>query len=143
MVVMAWVNHFINALRELENDRKLDALLACFHPDVRLSNPHVQLGPGHDAPRRFWTAYRETFDQVCSDFHHVTCDESSAMLEWTSRGNTHEGLEFEYRGVSVIEFDQGLITHFRAYFDPSELGHQLEPIIKQREEELAEQAFLQ
>lgn len=118
----ACVNHFINALHEWEDNRQIDGLLRCFAPDAELSNPHIQHGPGHDACRRFWQSYRQNFDEIHSEFRLISHNDDSAFLEWMSRGSTHEGHEFEYRGVSVLEFEHGLISRFRAYFDPTDLG---------------------
>jgi ketosteroid isomerase-like protein len=131
------VSGFINALHELEDDRKLGPLLKLFDPDAELGNPHIQLGPGNDAVARFWRSYRANFDEIHSEFRQVACNGDTALLEWTSRGELQFGHEFEYRGVSVLEFEGGRIKRFRAYFDPTELGHQIEPDIREREVEAA------
>ena len=49
------------------------------------------------------------------------------MLEWTSRGRLAHGTEFAYDGVSVVEYEDGEVRRFRAYFDPTALGHHVAP----------------
>ena len=131
------VQTFIDALHELEDNRQVDTLQKCFHSDAELSNPNVKLGPGHDAPRRFWQSYRQNFESIHSEFRHVVANENAALLEWTSRGRTPEGNEFEYNGVSVLEFEGDRIKRFCAYFDPSDIGDQFGPDIRQHEREAA------
>ena len=45
-------------------------------------------------------------------------------LEWTRRGTGRGGDAVDYAGVSVIDFADGAITRFRAFYDPAGLGEQ-------------------
>lgn len=117
---------FIDALHRLETDREVDPIAALYAPDADIINPvveHDHEGPG--GARAFWEAYRDTFDTIHSDFRHVLEEGGAAMLEWTSRGTATDGTRFEYSGVSVLEYGEGGIHRFRAYFDPKGLGEQL------------------
>ena len=82
---------------------------------------------GVDGVREFWRQYRGTFKEIESEFRNVVESDRVAMLEWTSRGRFAGGDEFEYSGVSVIEYDGDKIRRFCAYFEPATLGAQVGP----------------
>ncbi|GLC28096.1 nuclear transport factor 2 family protein [Roseisolibacter agri] len=113
---------FVTALRRIEDDGDIDAMVALFGEDAVLTSPteHVtQVGP--DGARRFWTAYRHSFQSVRSRFHAVLESERRVILEWTSRCRTAAGVDTTYAGVSTIETREGRIVRFTAYFDPARL----------------------
>ncbi len=118
---------FIDALHQLEDDRDAERIVGMFADSAELSNPHIH-DPlhGRDGAHEFWTTYRDTFGEIHSDFHLVVEQGDGAILEWTSRGTASHGARIEYDGVSVLEFGDGGIRRFRAYFDPAALGDQLE-----------------
>lgn len=116
---------FIQALRRLEEDSEIDDMVSLFAEEAELSNttdtePHR----GREGARRFWETYRRSFEDVHSDFRNVAEAADVIMLEWTSRGRAAEGAPFEYDGVSVVEFQDGMIRRFRAYFDPASVLEQ-------------------
>ncbi|MEW5855152.1 MAG: nuclear transport factor 2 family protein [Myxococcota bacterium] len=120
------VEQFLDALAQLEDRGSVDPMLALFSTDVELTNPlHPHPHKGLDAARAFWTAYRGTFHGVHSEFQHVLEGEHTAMLEWVSRGRLANGRDVTYAGVSVLEFRDGAISRFRAYFDPVHLTRAL------------------
>lgn len=120
-------HEFIDALHRLENDRDAEAIVSLFGEDAELDNPtHETPLHGRDGTRKFWEVYRKTFGDIHSDFHHVLEDDGSALLEWTSRGTVPDGTSIHYNGVTVLEYDDEGIHHFRAYFDPGDLGEQIE-----------------
>ena len=113
---------FIEALRRLEEGGDLEAMVPLYADGARLSNPTDERPhEGPDGARRFWGAYRAAFADVHSEFRNVVETDDVAILEWRSRGRTADGGDFEYDGVSVVEFADGRIRRFRAYFDPNEL----------------------
>ncbi|MEJ7810190.1 MAG: nuclear transport factor 2 family protein [Gemmatimonadaceae bacterium] len=113
---------FIDALHALERDRNSDAMVRLFADDAELSNAtHTEPQRGAEAARHFWHGYRESFDEIASEFRNVVESEGAALLEWTSRGRLAGGGEVEYSGVSVLELDGERIRRFRAYFDPADL----------------------
>ncbi|CAN5690837.1 nuclear transport factor 2 family protein [soil metagenome] len=117
---------FIDALHRLEEQSDVEPIASLYTGGADISNPVVQHAhTGQEGARDFWTAYRDTFDTIHSDFHHVLEEADTAVLEWTSRGRSAAGEEFFYRGVSVLEFEGDRIAAFRAYFDPRQLGEQL------------------
>lgn len=114
---------FTDALATLEQKGDAGPIAALFADDADLSNPLVQHRySGPDGAREFWMMYRGAFQSIESQFHHIVSDQDSALLEWTSRGNRQDGQAVEYRGVTVLEYDDaGTIGTFRTYFDPRQL----------------------
>jgi ketosteroid isomerase-like protein len=117
---------FVEALNALEEGNDVEPLASLHGADADISNPLVpHVHQGEDGARRFWTAYRGTFDTVSSKFHHVEDAGTASFLEWTSTGRSSQGRDFEYRGVSVVEWNGDRISAFRTYFDPRHLGEQI------------------
>jgi ketosteroid isomerase-like protein len=113
---------FVAALRRVEEEGEVEAMAALYADDAQLMNPtdrtpHV----GPDGARRFWEAYRKSFETIRSRFHAVLESEGRIMLEWTSDCRTAAGVETAYDGVSVVETRDGRIARFSAYFDPTQL----------------------
>ena len=113
---------FVAALRRVEEEGEVEAMAALYADDAQLLNPtertpHV----GPDGARRFWQAYRKSFQTIRSRFHAVLESDGRIMLEWTSDCRTAAGVETAYDGVSVVETRDGRIARFSAYFDPAQL----------------------
>ncbi|MBE2318616.1 nuclear transport factor 2 family protein [Solirubrobacter sp. CPCC 204708] len=122
---MSATDQFIDALGRLESERDLEPLVELFADDCTLQN--VTVGEDHhgkDGARGFWQDDRKLFDEVRSEFRNVIVDGDRAALEWTRHGTARDGGSVEYAGVSVMEFGDGGIARFMAYFHPRELGRQ-------------------
>lgn len=120
--------HFIEALGRLEHERDLTAITELFAPESDIGNiVSSRQFSGPAGAREFWQIYRETFGEVASSFRNVIVGDGQAALEWTTTGTSASGAPIDYAGVSILEMTDGQITRFRAYFDPSDLGHQIEP----------------
>lgn len=116
------VEQFIQALHELEESKRVEPIVAMFDTAAELSNAIApEPRRGQDGAREFWRVYRESFNDIHSEFRTVVETDGKAMLEWTSRGHKVDGGEFSYSGVSVLELDGGKVKRFRAYFDPTAL----------------------
>ena len=114
--------NFIDALHRLEGERDVGAIAALFAPDAVISNPMVK-DRGEQGAEAFWGAYRESFDDIRSEFSTVLEQDGRIALEWRSAGSA-KGRPFSYEGVSILEAgDQ--ITAFRTYFDSAKLGREL------------------
>lgn len=114
---------FVAALRRVEEEGDVEAMAALHADDARLRGPsdrHPHTGP--EGARRFWGAYRNSFQSIRSRFHAVLESEGRVMLEWTSDCRTAAGVETSYDGVSVVETRDGRIVRFSAYFDPHALA---------------------
>ena len=108
---------FIEALRKLEDDRDVEALVEIHAEDCDVGNVSVsETFRGHDGLREFWTEYRKTFDEMKSSFRNVFATEEGAALEWTTEGTSNRDT-VTYDGVSILEVDGGKVRRFMAYFD--------------------------
>ena len=123
----ATTQQFIEALHALERDRDLEQIVGLFAAESDVgNNVSSREFTGPDGAREFWQMYRETFGDMESSFRNVIESDGRAALEWTTTGTSAEGAPISYSGVSILEMENGQITRFRAYFDPSDLGHQIE-----------------
>ena len=117
---------FIGALRELEENRDVEALVEIHAEDCEVGNVSVsETFRGHDGLREFWTEYRKTFGEMKSTFRNIFAAGGRVALEWVTEGTSNEGRPVRYEGVSIIEADGDSITRFRAYFDAGSLGSQI------------------
>ena len=116
---------FVAALHALEEAGDVEGIVSLFDSEAEISNPN-DLTPhrGPEGARHFWRAYRDSFEEIHSDFSRIVERDGTAMLEWTSTGRIH-GQPVSYAGVSVVEMADGRVKRFRAYFDPATLEQQL------------------
>lgn len=118
---------FIDALAALERERDVERITALFAPESDVGNiVSPRQFSGVEGARAFWKAYRETFSEVASSFRNVIVSDDRAALEWTTTGTSVAGAPISYEGVSILEMGDNKITRFRAYFDPHDLGLQIE-----------------
>jgi ketosteroid isomerase-like protein len=119
-------DRFVVALRKLEDDRDVEALVEIHTEDCDVGNVAVpKTFSGHDGLREFWTGYRDTFGEMKSEFRNVFADDQGhAALEWNTSGNAN-GNDVSYDGVSLLEIEEGKVTRFRAYFDPRSVSGQV------------------
>ena len=116
---------FKEALWKLEEDRDVEALVEIHAEDCSVGNVAVpKTFNGHDGLREFWINYRNTFDEMKSEFRNVFDEAGHAALEWTT--NATEGdKNVSYAGVSILEIEGGKVKRFMAYFDPRSLTEQV------------------
>ena len=120
---MSMATEFMDALGRVEAESDVEPMARLFDEGAELRNPTMPtVQRGREGARRFWQAYRQTFDTIRSDFRVVIEAEEASVLEWVSRGTTADGAEVVYEGVTLIEHPAGRVTRFRAYFDPRALG---------------------
>jgi ketosteroid isomerase-like protein len=118
-------DHFVEALRKLEEDRDVEALVEIHAEDCEVGNVSVSgTFRGHDGLREFWTEYRKTFGEMKSTFRNVFATEEGAALEWTTEG-TSDGEDVSYDGVSILEIEGSKVHRFMAYFDSRALTPQV------------------
>jgi ketosteroid isomerase-like protein len=116
---------FVEALRKLEEDRDVEALVEIHTEDCEVGNVAVsQTFRGHDGLREFWTEYRKTFGEMKTTFRNVFATKEGAALEWTTEG-TSDGDTVSYDGVSILEIEGGKVRRFMAYFDSRDLSPQV------------------
>ena len=119
-------DRFVEALRQLEEDRDVEALVEIHTEDCGVGNVAVaKTFSGHDGLREFWMSYRDTFGEMRSEFRNVFADDAGhAALEWNTSG-TANGKDVSYDGVSLLEIEDGKVSRFRAYFDPRSVSSQV------------------
>ena len=117
---------FVEALGRLEAAREVEPLAALFAEECEVGNVvSPEKFEGREGARQFWTKYRDTFGEVRSTFRNRVATETRAALEWTTVGYSAGGAPVAYEGVSILEFEQGLVTRFRAYFNAEDLSRQI------------------
>jgi limonene-1,2-epoxide hydrolase len=112
------VQRFIEALRALEETNDLERMVSLFADGAEISNP-METTPlhGQEGARKFWRTYRDSFEEIHSDFSKILESDETAMLEWNSRGRLRGDRPIDYSGVSVLELRDGRVHRFRTYFD--------------------------
>ena len=119
---------FIEALQALEDNKDAEPLTALYTEDAPVGN---LIAPdrfhGQAGAREFWTEYRGTFDTAKSRFRNIIAGDGGAALEWTTEGTGFDGKPFTYIGVTVLEIEGDRIKRSSAYFDPQNLGRQIQP----------------
>ena len=119
-------DEFIDALHALEESNDVERMVQLFDDDAEITNPtHAAPHRGREGAREFWRSYRETFEEIHSDFSRVVETGDTTLLEWTSRGRGRAGESIAYSGVSILETRGGKVHRFRAYFDSNALGAQI------------------
>jgi hypothetical protein len=117
---------FIEALYDLEKNRDTENIAALFAEKAELNNVATVENSHSLSLKEFWTKYRETFGDVKSEFTNKIYGQNNAALEWRTIGTNFHGSPVEYEGVSILEFDGDKISRFFAYFDPVNLGRQMD-----------------
>ena len=128
MDIKSQAQTFIDALHALEQGEVGDvaALVALYADGATLNNSALDSKgaamEGTEQITKFWTEYKETLGEIFSKFHHVTSDENSAGLFWTTEGTNPAGDTVHYHGSTLLQFDgDGKIEFFRGYYDTREL----------------------
>lgn len=111
-------SHFMHTLQQIEKTGEIELLVNLFSNDAELINL-AMLEPlkGKEGARRFWDKYLSVFDRIHSEFTNVVESNSTSVLEWVSKGTLSTSEEITYRGVSVLEFNNGKVHRFRTYYD--------------------------
>jgi SnoaL-like domain len=116
---------FVEALRKLEDDEDVEALVQMHTGDCEVGDVSVPgTFRGHEGLREFWRSYRSTFGEMRSEFRNVFPTEKGAALEWTTQG-TSNGDSVAYDGVSILEIEGGKARRCMAYVDTRALTPQV------------------
>jgi len=112
------VEIFMQRLQEVEQTGEVQPLVELFTEDAELLNlARSQPLQGQDGAHLFWQDYLSVFKHIRSSFTNVVEGNSTAVLEWTSEGALSTGEPLRYRGISVIEINDGKVHRFRTYYD--------------------------
>ena len=116
---------FTEALHRIDADRDTGPMLELTGDDAELLKlDDRKRATGKDGAERFWQDYRSVFGDLETTFTGSTVGENSAALEWTSTGTLSDGRPFSYRGVTVIEGDDEVLTGVRTYYDSAAFLHE-------------------
>ncbi|MDZ4791653.1 MAG: nuclear transport factor 2 family protein [Hyphomicrobiales bacterium] len=107
---------FMEALKSSEASRDASPVASLFAPDAELSNLSMSKS-GEDGAREFWRIYLEQFESIQSDFSQVIEADGNFALQWTSEGELKDGKSVKYRGVSLVQTEEGKVVKFDAYYD--------------------------
>ncbi|WP_084960446.1 nuclear transport factor 2 family protein [Thermoactinospora rubra] len=111
---VALVSAFFEALSRGD----LDAMAACYHPEVSFADPIFPEVEGRDRVMAMWTSQLRGRGEFKAGFHEVTGDDRTATARWTAH--------YTYRGTgrvvdseieSFFRFEDGLIVGHRDEFD--------------------------
>jgi len=109
---------FMHTLQQIEATGDVEPLVVLFTEDVELSNlAMAEPLQGHDGARHFWQKYLSVFERIQSKFTNVVEGDRTTVLEWISEGALSTGESLKYRGVSILETDNGQVCRFRTYYD--------------------------
>jgi len=109
---------FMQTLQQTEASGNVDSLVALFSDTADLSNlAMAQPLHGREGIRQFWQNYLSVFTHIQSRFTHVSEGDGTITLEWISEGALSSGEPITYRGVSILETQNGQVQHFRTYYD--------------------------
>lgn len=111
-------SRFMQTLQQIEDTGDVEPLVAMFTEDAELSNlAMTEPLKGRDGARKFWQKYLSVFERIHSKFTNVIEGDGTSVLEWISEGALSTGESLNYRGVSLIETDNGQVHRFRTYYD--------------------------
>lgn len=114
----ARAQRFADALQSFERSGDADELLEQFADGAELGRPGADRGDTGTDASSFWEAYRSQFSELSTTFSAVDEVGSRGILEWTSTGSLSTGRDIEYRGVSLLTFDDdGSVSRFATYYD--------------------------
>ena len=109
---------FMHILQQIEEPGDVEPLVAMFTENAELSNlAMTEPLQGRDGARRFWQKYLSVFERINSKFINVIEGDGTTVLEWISSGALSTGESINYRGVSLLETDNGQVHRFRTYYD--------------------------
>ncbi len=118
MADTARADTFSKALQQMEQSGDATELVAQFSEGAELKRPELDHSQGATDPEKFWSAYREQFSEISTDFTHVAEADDIAVLEWSSKATLAAGRSIEYAGVSLLTFDdEDKVSRFSTYYD--------------------------
>ncbi len=129
---------FIEALGKLEAERDVETITALYAEGSEVGNIIApEKYEGREGARRFWTIYRDTFNEVRSTFRNRIITDDRAALEWTTEGTSINGAPIKYDGVSILEMDGDRIARFRAYFNAEDISRPIKQEVNEQQRQQA------
>ena len=114
----ARAQRFADALQKLESSGDSAELLDQFAEGAELSRPEADRSDSETDASKFWDAYLAQFDTIETSFSAVDEAGDRGVLEWQSSGSLSTGRSIDYRGVSLLTFDDDdKVSRFATYYD--------------------------
>jgi ketosteroid isomerase-like protein len=107
---------FADGLRRFEQDSDAAVFAELFANDATTRRLDAR-GERRGEVEQFWREYRDQFTEVRTTFFNVVEGSDEFALEWTSEATLRNGRPIEYRGVTVVGYDNDLITRLGTYYD--------------------------
>lgn len=112
-------------LKRLEraiNERDLEGLVDCFHPDVLVEYPAhpSRTFRGRDQIWRNWAPIMAHLTDFKATIIRSAVDDGSAWAEWLWQGVQADGSPGDMAGVAIHLLSDGKISHVRFYLEPVE-----------------------
>lgn len=114
----------IERLQRATDAHDLDALVACFAPDMRNETPiHPARGfTGSEQVRRNWSQIFAAVPDLRATVQRLAVDDDTAWAEWEMRGTRPDGTPHLMRGVTIAGVADGRIAWIRFYLEPVDTG---------------------
>jgi ketosteroid isomerase-like protein len=114
----ARAQRFADALQKFESSGDSADLLDQFAEDAELTRPEADRSDSETDAAAFWDAYLAQFDSIQTSFAAVEEAGDRGILEWLSTGSLSTGRDVDYRGVSLLTFDDDdKVSRFATYYD--------------------------
>ncbi|GAC1653387.1 MAG: hypothetical protein NVS9B1_02520 [Candidatus Dormibacteraceae bacterium] len=110
-------------LRDAIDAHDIDAMIACFDPEVKSEQPaHPTRGfRGSEDVRKNWTMIFAGVPDIRAEILRTAVRDNTAWVEWRWTGSRKDDEPFAMRGVTVQEIDRGRIIAVSLYMEPVEI----------------------
>ncbi len=113
----------IERLKKAINAHDIDAMVACFHPEVRSEQPaHPARGfRGSQDVYKNWTMIFAGVPDISAEILRTAMCDDTAWVDWRWSGMRRDGEPFEMRGVTIQEIEDGRIRAVSLYMEPVQI----------------------
>jgi ketosteroid isomerase-like protein len=113
----------VERLRDAIDAHDIDAMVACFDPEVNSEQPaHPARGfRGSENVRRNWTMIFAGVPDIGAEVIRTAVRDNTAWVDWRWSGSRSDGEPFAMRGVTVQEIEGGRITAVSLFMEPVEI----------------------
>jgi ketosteroid isomerase-like protein len=107
-------------LQQAINTHDLDAIVACFDPNVESVQPAHPARDfrGSAQVRRSWSQILGAVPNLEAEIVRSSVAGKEAWVEWCWRGTRADGQVFEMAGVTIFELAGGLVARVRFFMEP-------------------------
>src|SRR5687767_10096996 len=112
-------NSVLTRLQDAQNQRDLEAFLACFDPHYQSEQPNHpdRAFGGREQVRKNWSAIFNSFPDFQSELLRAASVGDTAWAEWRWFGTRVDGNRLDMRGVTIFGVRDDRITWGRLYME--------------------------